>query len=122
MNSIGASQNEIIITSGATEANNLALLGVTGGASNSSARTIISSPLEHKAVLEPLTFLTEEAGWKTEWLPNSPTGELALQALEKALKKGAFLVSLMAVNNEIGTINPISEMAQLAHSFGTLFH
>jgi cysteine desulfurase len=116
------SEKEIIFTSGGTESNNLALIG-TALANARAGRHIITSSIEHASVYNPLIFL-EEMGYEVTYLPVDHQGAVSLEALEQALRKDTILVSLMHVNNEIGTIEPIEAAARLIHEKnpGTLFH
>ncbi|GGY66906.1 cysteine desulfurase IscS [Cellvibrio zantedeschiae] len=122
-NLIGADTREIVWTSGATEANNLALKGAaeiyrtqhkTGG-------HIITSAIEHKAVLDPVVWL-EEQGFAVTRLPPNPQGIIEVDVLAGALREDTFLVSLMQVNNELGCINDIKTFAALCKSRGILIH
>lgn len=113
---IGARPGEIVFTAGATEANNLALLGGVpeGGA-------VIASAIEHPSVLACLPELAAR-GHRTATLPVSPDGIADLGALERWLGDGPALVSLMAANNEIGTIQPLADAARLCRDAGALIH
>ncbi|HEU5367236.1 MAG TPA: cysteine desulfurase family protein [Ktedonobacterales bacterium] len=117
---IGASTNEIIFTSGATESNNLAIFGVAHGHSNT-RRRIVTTPIEHKAVLEPLRIL-ERQGFELVYLPIDPTGQVILEAAEEIINDQTLLVSVQVASNEIGTIQPIAEIAAIAGRHGALFH
>lgn len=119
---IGATASEIIFTSGATEANNLALLGVAAATrSISSRRRIVVSAIEHKAVLEPAAALTAK-GFEVTIAPVDAHGRLDLEALTTLLDENVLLVSLMLVNNETGVIQPVAEVAALAHGVGAYVH
>ena len=116
---IGASAREIIFTSGATESNNLAIRGC---AEISSGRNeIVTSALEHKSVLEPCKRL-EQDGWKVTYLPIDRDGIVDLEAARAAITDRTLIVSVMLANNEIGTIQPIRELAEIAHAHGALVH
>jgi cysteine desulfurase len=117
---LGASPQEIVFTSGATEANNLALKGVAASL-QSRGRHIISSAAEHKAVLDPLKRLARE-GWDVTFLPCDETGMVSAASVEAALTQQTVLVSVMAANNEVGTINPFAEIGRLCRDRGILFH
>ena len=106
--SIGSAKEEIFFTSGATESNNLAIKGVA--LSQLNKKHIITCVTEHKCVLESCKFL-EKIGFKVTYLKVDKHGNINLNNFEKKIQRNTFLVSLMAVNNEIGTIQPISEMA-----------
>lgn len=118
---INADPQEIIFTSGATEADNIAILGVSRALKNQGKYEIISVVTEHKAVLEPLKVLEQE-GFKVIFLPVQKNGIIDINDLKKALSSKTALVSVMAVNNEIGVLQPIREIAKLAHEHGALFH
>ena len=120
---IGAAPPEIIFTSGATEANNLALIGVARALrKNGSARKrLVVSAVEHKAVLEPARVLERE-GFEVVLAPVDPFGRLDIEEYTSLLGRETLLVSVMAVNNETGVIQPIAEAATLAHQAGALFH
>lgn len=119
---IGATASEIIFTSGATEANNLALLGVANATrSLSRRRRIIVSAIEHKSVLEPAAALGAD-GFEVATAPVDAHGCLDLEALMALLDENVLLVSIMLVNNETGVIQPVAEVAALAHAFGAYVH
>lgn len=124
---IGADSDEIIFTSGATEANNLALLGFARGAvsersvNKKSRNHIIVSAIEHKCVLGAATVL-EQDGWKMSILPVNRNGVVDLQELSHMISAETALVSIMAVNNEIGTIQPINSVANICHNHGAVLH
>lgn len=115
-----ARPGEIFFTSGATESNHLAILGAAEYAP-ASRRKIITCAVEHKAVLAPVNRLRER-GFQVIILPVDENGLIRLSDLENALDDETFLVSIQAANNEIGTIQPIAEMAVLAHRHGALIH
>ena len=118
---INAEASEVVFTSGGTEADNFALRGVAEALEPSGRRHLIASGLEHEAVLTTLKALARR-GWNTTLLPVDSTGIVAPAALEAALTDRTALVSIMHANNEIGTIQPVAELAQLAHARGALFH
>jgi cysteine desulfurase len=119
---IGASPREITFTSGGTEADNLAIKGAAISARNSGkgSRTITSS-IEHDAVLEPCKDL-EQMGFKVSYLPVTDEGMVRPSDLRDAVGKDVALVSIMYANNEVGTIQPVRELAKIAHEAGALFH
>ncbi|NLN69997.1 MAG: cysteine desulfurase [Chloroflexi bacterium] len=117
---IGASPGEIIFTSGGTEANNLAILGVAR-AYRSKGQHMITSAVEHPAVTEVCAYLSSR-GFRITTLPVDSYGRVAPQELSDALTPETILVSIMHANNEVGTIQPIRELASLAHRAGALFH
>lgn len=120
---IGAAPAEVIFTSGATEANNLALLGVArrAGRESSRRRRIIVSAIEHKAVLEPAAALERE-GFEVVLAPVDRHGRLDLAAYAGCLTSETLMVSVMAANNETGALQPIAEVVALAHEAGALVH
>lgn len=120
--SLKCDEREIIFTSGGTESNNLALFG-GAYARIRSGKHIISTSIEHASVYNPLIFL-EEQGFEVTYLPVDRNGIVSLDALRQALRKDTTIVSVMMVNNEIGTIEPYEEIAKLVHSFNPdiLFH
>jgi cysteine desulfurase len=119
---IGAETDEIIFTSGATEANNLALLGLAGRSADTRRNRILVSAIEHKSVLAAADFLRQRSGYGIELLPVDVEGRVSLRCLEDALDETVLAVSIMAVNNEIGTIQDICELARIAHGAGAFFH
>lgn len=113
-------ESEIVFTSGATESNNLALIGAFRKFRDK-GNHIISSSIEHPAVLDTLNYLKSE-GAEITLLPVDSDGVVDLETLEKAIKKETILISVMFANNEIGTIQPIKEIGTLAKLKGILFH
>jgi len=111
---------EIIFTSGATESNNLLFLGLLLDQHEKRKRIVVSS-IEHKSVLEPARFLATR-GFELAFLPVSSGGIVDLDAARKLINNDTALVSVHAANNEIGTIQPIKELAEIAHSVGASFH
>ncbi len=118
---INADKDEIIFTSGATESNNLAILGLADFGFKSGKKHIISTQIEHKAVLEPLQILKEKGFDITLVAPNNQ-GWVEPQKVKKVLRDDTLLISLMHVNNETGMIQPVSEIAELLESRETIFH
>jgi cysteine desulfurase len=117
---IGAEPREIIFTSGATEANNLAIKG-TAWARTRHGNHLVTAASEHKAVLDPVKRLGRE-GWEVTVLPCDEYGGVSPEAVESAISPKTVLVSIMAANNEVGTLNPIAEIGQLCHERGVVFH
>ena len=115
-------EKEIIFTSGGTESNNLALIGVAL-ANQRMGKHIITTSIEHASVYNPLIFL-EEQGFEVTYLPVDAQGVVSLEMLREAVREDTILVSMMHVNNEIGTIEPVEEAAKLIHEKnpGTLIH
>jgi cysteine desulfurase len=117
---IGASPREIVFTSGATEANNLAIKGAAK-ARRGERDHLVTVATEHKAVLDPVARLAAD-GWQATVVPVRSDGLVDLTALDAAITARTALVSVMAANNEIGVLQPISEAASLAHAKGAWFH
>lgn len=117
---INADSEEIVFTSGATESNNLALLGVAK-ANKTNRRKILVSAIEHKCVLQSAKSL-EDQGYQVILLPVDKEGIVHPEILREHLDEDVLIVSIMAVNNEIGTIEPITTLAELTHEVGALFH
>jgi len=117
---INATPEEIVFTSGATEANNLAIKGVAE-AYFAKGRHIITVQTEHSAVLDPCGYL-ESLGFEVTYLPVKPDGLLDLDMLEKAFRDDTILVSVMAANNEIGVLQPLAEIGQRCRDRNVLFH
>jgi len=117
---IGADEREVIFTSGATESNNLALKGVAHFYKDKKDH-IVSLVTEHKCVLDSLRHLEEE-GFKVTYLPVKQDGLVDLAELEAAITDRTVLVSVMAVNNEIGVIQPLAEIGRLCRKKGAFFH
>jgi cysteine desulfurase len=118
--SIGAEAREIIFTSGATESNNLAIKGVAQ-ASLRRGNHLVTAASEHRAVLDPVKRLARE-GWGCTIVPCDEHGRVSAGSVEAALSERTVLVSVMAANNEVGTINPIGEIGRLCHDRGIVFH
>ncbi|HEU4463963.1 MAG TPA: cysteine desulfurase family protein [Gemmatimonadota bacterium] len=119
---LGATPEEIVFTSCATEANNLALKGAACARREAGdGNHIISARIEHKSVLEPLATLEDE-GFRLTWLEVDERGRIDPQDVAKAVGEDTILVSIMSANNEIGTIEPIAEVAEIAHAAGAWMH
>ena len=116
-----AHPEEVIFTSGATEANNLAILGLAEYGEKEGKRHIISTQIEHKAVLEPLQRLANR-GFQIDLVAPSPDGFISAEEVQKRLRSDTLLVSVMHVNNETGVIQPINEIARLLHGRSAIFH
>ncbi len=117
---IGATPDEIVFTSGGTEADNLAVLGVAGAAAEE-RRGLVTSAVEHKAVLDPCTHLKEQ-GRDVAFLPVDGDGRVRTVAAEAAAKADVALFSVMLANNDTGTIQPIAEIVRVAKACGALVH
>jgi cysteine desulfurase len=118
---IGAEPSELVFTSGGTEADNLALRGAAEALEPTGRRHLIAGAIEHEAVLVTLKALARR-GWRTTLLPVDATGIVRPDALEAALTDDTAIVSVMHANNEIGTVQPVAELARLARARGALFH
>jgi cysteine desulfurase len=117
---IGAAPREIIFTSGATEANNLAIKGAAGF-EHATRRHVVTLATEHKCVLESCRAL-EADGFRVTLLPVEPNGLVSLERLGRALSADTLLVSIMAANNEIGVIQPLAAIGALCREHGAYFH
>ena len=117
---IGAKPEEIIFTSGGTESDNFALKGIAF-ANSSKGKHIITSKIEHHGILESCQFL-EENGFKVSYLPVQPNGILDPDDVKKAISSQTILISVMHANNEIGTIQKISEIGKIARENKIYFH
>ena len=118
---LGADPSDVIVTSGGTEGDNLAIRGTAEALERTARRHLVATAIEHEAVLNTLKALAKR-GWTTTLLPVNETGIVSPGALRSALGDGTALVSVMHANNEIGTIQPVAELARLAHEQGALFH
>ena len=119
---IGADADEITFTSGATESNNMALLGLGRRAADSSRRRILISAIEHKSVLASARVLEEQYAFTVEQVPVDRQGFVELTALDNMLDEDVLAVSVMAVNNEIGTIQDIAKITDHVRRHGIIFH
>jgi len=117
---IGAQPSEILFTGCATEANNLAVLGVAR-ALRDKRRHIITSAIEHPAVIQPCLRLRED-GWDVTIVPVDGTARVDPQAVSRALRADTALVSIMHANNEVGTVQEVAAIAAMAHAHGALMH
>lgn len=118
--SLRAEASEIIFTSGGTEANNLALKGAAY-ANRSKGKHIITTRIEHHCVIEACRWL-ERQGFEVSYLPVDKYGFVSRQKLERAIRDDTILASIMYANNEIGTTEPVSELAEICKSRGIYFH
>ena len=119
---IGADADEITFTSGATESNNLALLGLGRRAAGGKRHRMLLSAVEHKSVLAVGRVLQGQYGFAVELMPVDREGFIELSALKDALSDDVLAVSAMAVNNEIGTIQDIESISEIVRSHGAVFH
>jgi len=117
---IGADPKEIIFTSGATESNNLALLGV-GARRSAQGDHLITAATEHPAVLDPVHQL-EQRGWRVTVLPVDRDGRVDPEDVRRAITPRTVLVTLMCANNEVGTLHPISAVGAICKEKGVLLH
>ena len=117
---IGAKSSEIYFTSGGTESDNWALKGVMQ-ANAAKGRHLITSAIEHHAILHSAEALKKQ-GYDVTILPVDGDGTVDLDALEKAIRPDTVLISVMAANNEIGTLEPLERIGEIAHAHGVLFH
>jgi cysteine desulfurase len=118
---VGASSAELIFTSGATESNNIALLGLAPHGEKHGRRHIITSAIEHKAVIEPLEHLASQ-GFEVDFVAPGTSGRVSVEAIQERLREDTLLVSLMHVNNETGVIQPVAELAEHLRDTATYFH
>jgi cysteine desulfurase len=117
----GCKPSEIVFTSGGTESANLAVLG-TARLLRSNGRHLITSAIEHPAVLHCFDYLERHEGFEVTRLPVDQSGLVSPETLKKALRNDTVLVSIMAANNEIGTLQPVAELGQLCRQRGVRFH
>jgi cysteine desulfurase len=117
---LGRHGDEVIFTSGGSEANNLALKGVFF-ANRDKGDHIITTAIEHPAIVAPCRFL-ERLGARVTWLPVDGTGRVDPDDLRRAITPRTILISIMHANNEVGTIQPIEDCARMARARGILFH
>ena len=118
---IGADADEILFTSGATESNNMALLGLARRAAGKRRRVLVSA-IEHKSVLAVGRALEEQLGFSVEHIPVDREGFVDMRALLDALDEEVLAVSIMAVNNEIGTVQNVARIAEVTKACGAVFH
>lgn len=113
--------SEVVFTSGGTESNNLAVFG-SARLLREKGRHIVTTSVEHHAVLHPCEYLRKKEGFDVTYLPVDAEGRVSLEAVRQALRPETVLVSVMAANNEIGTIQPVAEIGALCRERGILFH
>ena len=118
---IGGDPSEVVFTSGGTESDNFAIRGVAEALEPTGRRHLVASAIEHEAVLNTFKALVRR-GWKTTLLPVDQSGILSTDVLERAVTDDTALVSIMHANNEIGTIQPVAELARIAKARGAVFH
>jgi cysteine desulfurase len=117
---IGAEHDSLVFTSGATESNNLGILGLCR-ANRASPGHIVTSAIEHKAIIEPCRLL-QKAGWKVTFLQPDGQGTVDWRAVDDAITPETVLVSILAANNEVGTIQPIERIGEVCERHGIIFH
>ena len=118
---IGADPGDVVFTGGGTEGDNLAIRGIAEALEPTGRKHLITSAIEHEAVLNTVKALARR-GWRTTLLPVDETGIVSPDALRSAMTDDTALVSVMHANNEIGTVQPIPELAAIARERRTLFH
>lgn len=117
---INSPPEEVFFTSGGTEANNLAVIG-TAKANKDKGRHIVTSQIEHHSVLDSCKYLEKE-GFEVTYIPVDAEGMINVEDIKEAVREDTILVTIMHVNNEIGTIQPIKDIAQIAHERGAVMH
>lgn len=118
---VGAKRDEVIFTSGATESNNLAILGLAEQGLKVGRRHLIATRIEHKAVIEPFEVM-EKRGYDVTWLDCDEQGRVKVEKLERALRADTLLVSIMAANNETGVRQPLDEICTALEGHEAYFH
>lgn len=118
---IGADASEVVFTAGGTESDNLAIRGAAEAIEPSGRKHLVTTAIEHEAVLNTMKSLAKR-GWRVTTLPVAATGIVSLDRLREAITDDTALVSVMHANNEIGTIQPVAEIAAIAHERGALMH
>jgi len=122
---LGARPSEIVFTSGGTEADNLAVKGLYWARRTDSRRRVLTTSVEHHAVLDSVRWLEEAQGAEAVWLAVDPDGTVRPDLLRAAIGQApeqVTMVSVMWANNEVGTVHPVSELAAVAHEYGVPFH
>ena len=118
---IGGDASEIVFTAGGTESDNLAIRGAADALEPSGRKHLVTSAIEHEAVLNTMKALARR-GWRVTIVPVDASGIVSIDRMREAITDDTALVSVMHANNEIGTIQPIAEIAAAAHERGALFH
>jgi len=118
---IGAEPTELVFTSGGSESDNLAIRGVADSLTSSGRRHLVASAIEHEAVIQTLKVLSK-AGWTTTLVGVDASGIVSPDRLAEAVTEKTALVSIMHANNEIGAIQPVADLAAVAHAHGAMFH
>jgi cysteine desulfurase len=117
---LGCRASEVIFTSGGSEADNLAIKGIA--LATPRGRHIVTTAIEHEAVLESVDYLVRLHGFEVSFVPLTASGEVTTDALESVMRDDTTLVSIHHANNEIGVIQPIESLAGIAHAQGAIFH
>ncbi|WP_020077282.1 cysteine desulfurase family protein [Cryocola sp. 340MFSha3.1] len=117
---LGCRTSEVTFTSGGTEADNLAVKGIA--LANPRGRHIVTTPIEHEAVLESVDYLVRLHGFEVTFVPVGPDGLVTAEAFAAAVRPDTTLASVMLANNEVGTVQPIAELAAIAREHGIPFH
>jgi cysteine desulfurase len=122
--SLGARPSEVVFTGGGTESDNLAVKGMffAQRAADPRRTRVLASAVEHHAVLDAVEWLADHEGAQVTWLPVDHVGRVRVEALEAALADDVALVSVMWVNNEVGTVQPIRQLVEVAHARGVPLH
>lgn len=118
---LGVASGEVFFTSGSTESNNIAIRGLVDYANDTSKKHIITTSIEHKAVLETAKSM-EKNGFEVDIINPNSDGRIAVETVEKKLRKDTLLVSIMHANNETGVIQPVKEIGELLAERDILFH
>jgi len=118
---IGGEASEIVFSAGGTESDNLAIRGAAESTEPSGRKHLVTSAIEHEAVLNTMKALARR-GWRVTIVPVDASGIVSVERMREAITDDTALVSVMHANNEIGTIQPIAEIAAVAHDRGALFH
>jgi len=118
---LGCKPSEVVFTSGGTESANLAVIG-TARHLKQQGRHIITTQIEHDAVLRACEFLSRNEGFEVSYLPVDVEGRVSVETLQDSIRPDTILVSIMAANNEIGTIQPISEIGEICRKRRVVFH
>ena len=118
---VGAEPSEVVFTAGGTESDNFAIRGAAETLEQTGRRHLVASAIEHEAVLNTLKALARR-GWRTTLLPVDQTGIVSPERVRELVTDDTAIVSVMHANNEIGTVQPIGELAEIAHARGALMH
>lgn len=118
---VACEPSEVIFTSGATESNNIAIIGLEKFANETGKRHIISTGIEHKAVLEPLEILSKR-GFEVTLIAPDADGQVSAENIKSLLREDTLLVSVMHVNNETGVIQPIADLVEILNGHAAFFH